>query len=194
MTSLVTLSVGLERFVTVFGRIGCWLSVPLMLVIMFDVVTRKLNLIQGTPLDGFVTSTKLQELEWHLHAALFLLCLSWAYFNDAHVRIDLVRDRFGPKTKAWVELLGCLFFLIPYATLVSLYSYEFFWRSFIIDEGSAATTGLPNRWFIKFFLFWGFLLLLLAGISMLLNRIAYLAGHRVPDHHGVDDALRRHRE
>ncbi len=186
MGSLIAISVALERFVSFFGRTACWLSVPLMLVIIFDVVTRKLNLIQGTVLDGFVTSTKLQELEWHLHAALFLLCLSWAYFNDAHVRIDLVRDRLPPRIKAWIEMLGCLLFLIPYATLVSIYSYEFFWRSFLIDEGSAATTGLPHRWFIKFFLFWGFFLLLLAGISMFLNRLAFLAGHSVNDLHRTD--------
>ena len=194
MTSLLTLGIWLERFVSFFGRLAAWASVPLMLVIIFDVVTRKLNLLQGTALQGVVTSTKLQEAEWHLHTILFLLCLGWAYFNDAHVRIDLLRDRFGPRTKAWIEMLGCLLFLVPYATVVAFYSHEFFWRSFIIDEGSAATTGLPNRWAIKFVLFWAFLLLLLAGISMFLNRLAFLMGHRVPDHHGVDDAPQPQRE
>ena len=192
MTSLLTLGIWLERFVSFFGRLAAWASVPLMLVIIFDVVTRKLNLLQGTALQGVVTSTKLQEAEWHLHTILFLLCLGWAYFNDAHVRIDLLRDRFGPRTKAWIEMLGCLLFLVPYATVVAFYSHEFFWRSFIIDEGSAATTGLPNRWAIKFTLFWAFVLLLLAGLSMFLNRLAYLRGHPVPDHHGGDAAPRPH--
>ena len=190
MDALVAWSARLERFVSFFGRIAAWLSIPLMLVIVFDVVTRKLNLLQGSAIEGIVTSTKLQESEWHLHTVLFLLCLSWAYFNDAHVRIDLLRDRFSPRTKAWIELLGCLLFLVPYAGVVGFYAWEFFWRSFIIDEGSAATTGLPNRWAIKFTLFWAFLLLFLAGVSVFLNRLAYLKGYGVPDHHGVDDAHR----
>jgi len=188
MTWLVTISIRLEQFVSFFGRLAAWASLPLMLVIIFDVVTRKLNLLQGSALDGIITSTKLQEAEWHLHAVLFLLCLAWAYFNDAHVRIDLLRDRFSPRTKATIELLGCLLFLVPYAAVVAFHSYEFFWRSWLIDEGSAATTGLAHRWAIKFVLFWAFLLLLMAGISMFLNRLAYLLGHDVSDHHG--DAAR----
>lgn len=194
MKAMLAVSAGLEKFVSFFGRAAAWLMIPLMLVIIFDVVTRKLNLLQGSAIEGIVTSTKLQESEWHLHTVLFLFCLSWAYFNDAHVRIDLLRDRFSPRTKAWIEMLGCLAFLVPYASAVAFYAWWFFWRSYIIDEGSAATTGLPNRWAIKFTLFWAFLLLLLAGISMFLNRLAYLLGHEVPDHHGVDAPHRPHGE
>jgi len=192
MHAIVTWSARLERFVSFFGRFAAWLSIPLMLVIVFDVVTRKLNLLEGSAIGGVVTSTKLQESEWHLHAALFLLCLSWAYFNDAHVRIDLLRDRFSPRTKAWIEMLGCLVFLVPYAAAVAYYAWWFFWRSYLIDEGSAATTGLPHRWAIKFVMFWAFFLLLLAGVSMFLNRLAFLLGYRVDDHHGVDAPHRPH--
>ena len=186
MTAWIDLSRWLERVVSAIGNVAAWLSLPLMLVIVFDVVSRKLNLLQGSVLERVVTSTKLQELEWHLHATLFLLCFAWAYVRDAHVRIDLVRERFGPRTKAWIELVGCLVFLIPYATLVTYYAHEFWWRSWLIDEGSAATTGLSHRWIIKFALPLGFALLFLAGVAMVINRIAFLRGHRVPDHHGTD--------
>lgn len=192
MNGWIGLSSWLERIVSAIGNVAAWLSVPLMLVIIFDVVTRKLNLLQGTVLEGVVTSTKLQEMEWHLHASLFLLCFAWAYFRDAHVRIDLLRDRFAPRTKAWIELVGCLVFLIPYAVLVTVYAYEFWWRAWVIDEGSAATTGLTDRWIIKFFLPLGFALLFLAGVSMVINRIAFLRGYRVADYHGTDTLERPH--
>jgi TRAP-type mannitol/chloroaromatic compound transport system permease small subunit len=192
MRGWIALSRSLERIVSGIGNVAAWLALPLMLVIVFDVVTRKLNLLQGTFLQGVVTSTKLQELEWHLHAALFLLCFAWAYFRDAHVRIDLVRDRFGPRTKAWIELIGCLLFLIPYAVLVTYYAQHFWWRSWLIDEGSAATTGLPNRWIIKFALPLGFVLLFAAGLAMVINRIAFLRGHTVPDYHRTDRPEQAH--
>ena len=94
-------------------------------------------------------STKLQELEWHIHAVLFLFCLGWAYLKDAHVRIDLVRERLSDRAQKWVELIGCLMFLIPYAVIVIFYGVDWWHRSFIQNESAASATGLPYRWIIK---------------------------------------------
>ncbi len=157
----------LERLVTVVGRTFAWLSVPLAAVIVFDVITRRFFVLG---------STKLQELEWHLHAALFLMLLGYAYLKDAHVRIDILRERMSPRTKAWVEVIGCLLFLIPYSMLIVYYSVNFWERSFALDESSAATTGIPHRWIIKAAMPLGFALLFLAGLSVLLNRLHYLLG------------------
>ncbi len=155
----------LERLVSTIGRIFAWLSLPLAAVIVFDVVTRRFFVLG---------STKLQELEWHLHAALFLMLLGYAYLRDAHVRIDVLRERMSPRTRAWVEVVGCLLFLIPYSLLVLYYSTNFWQRSFLLGEASAATTGLPYRWIIKAAMPLGFTLLFLAGLSVLLDRLHYL--------------------
>ena len=80
----------LEKIVTFFGKIGSWLAIPLIFIIIFDIVTRRF-LILG--------STKLQEMEWHLHTALFLLVLGYAYLKNAHVRIEIVRDKYSTFTK-----------------------------------------------------------------------------------------------
>jgi len=70
-----------ESVITWLGRVTAWVAIILMTVIVFDVITRRFFVLG---------STKLQELEWHLHAVLFLFCLGWAYLSNAHVRIDLV--------------------------------------------------------------------------------------------------------
>ncbi len=165
MPPLLTLSRALAGFVSAVGRLFAWLSLPLAGVIVFDVVTRRF-LVLG--------STKLQELEWHLHAALFLFLLAYGYLRDAHVRIDIFRERFGPRARAWIELFGCLLFLIPYSLLVTGFGVDFWLRSFVIDEGSAATTGIPHRWIIKAAMPLGFALLFLAGLSVLLDRLSFL--------------------
>ena len=157
----------LERLVSTVGRIFAWLSLPLAAVIVFDVVTRRFFVLG---------STKLQELEWHLHAALFLMLLGYAYLRDAHVRIDILRERMSPRTSAWVEVIGCLLFLIPYSMLIIYYSVNFWERSFALDEASAATTGIPHRWIVKTAMPVGFVLLFLAGLSVLLDRVRYLLG------------------
>ena len=72
----------LESFVKFFGKVGAWLSIPLIFIIIFDVITRRFFVLG---------STKLQELEWHLHTAIFLLALGFAYIKNSHVRIEIIR-------------------------------------------------------------------------------------------------------
>jgi len=132
-----------------------------MLTILFDVVTRQ-----------FITtgSVAIQELEWHFHGALFLLCLGFTYMKDAHVRVDLYRERFSDKTKRLIEVIGCLFLLLPYCGVVIFFGIEFTLKSYLGGEVSAAADGLAYRWIIKSFLPLGFLLLGLSAVSVLLNK------------------------
>ena len=162
---LVRFSRALDRGLTLAGMVGSWLSIPLIFIIIFDIVTRRF-LVLG--------STKLQEMEWHLHAALFLLALGFGYLRNSHVRIEVVRERFSQLWKARLEVTGITLFLIPYAALVIWFGLDFAERSFNIDEVSSALTGLSHRWIIKSFVPLGMLLLLAAGIAVLLRNLAYL--------------------
>lgn len=162
------------------GRIAAWLFLPLMLVIVYDICQRKLlgwyPEFQQSELYRFLPSTKLQELEWHIHAFLFLLCLGFTYVRNGHVRVELVRDSLKPRTRAWIELLGCLFFLLPYCAIVGWFAYGDFVKAWEINESSSAMTGLPWRWIVKGCLPVGFFFLGLAGLSVLLRHVVYLFG------------------
>ena len=157
----------LNSVATWVGRIGAWISVPLMIIIVFDVITRRF-LVLG--------STKLQEGEWHMHGVLFLLCLGFAYLRNAHVRISLVHERFSPTTQRWIEFIGCLIFAMPYCAIVFYFAIDFVERSWAVGEASDSATGLPYRWAIKAFLPAGMLLLGLATIAVLLRKFIELFG------------------
>ena len=167
MQQLVALEKLLSRIVMGVGRAGAWIAIPLMVIILFDVITRRF-LVLG--------STKLQEGEWHLHAMLFLLCMGFVYLRDGHVRIDLMRERMSSRTRSWVEFLGCLFFAIPYCLIVAWFSIDFVERSWHLNEASDSATGLPYRWAIKAFMPVGMFTLLLAAIVVLLRRFVDLFG------------------
>ena len=154
-----------ESAIVWIGRIAAWLAIPLIFVIIFDVITRRFFVLG---------STKLQELEWHIHAALFLFCLGWAYLKDAHVRIDLVRERLNQRQKLWIELIGCLLFLIPYTMIVIFYGIDWWHRSFLQNEMAASATGLPYRWIIKAVLPIGFFILMISGIGMAFRKLVQL--------------------
>jgi TRAP-type mannitol/chloroaromatic compound transport system permease small subunit len=177
------------------GVLASFLYAPMIAIIVYDVGQRKyLDLDPGftsTTWYRLFTSTKLQELEWHLHAVLFLMCLAFAYVRDAHVRIDLVRAGLRPRTRAWIELLGCVLFLLPYCYVVVSHGHDFVRNSFAILERSAAQTGLGYRFIIKSFLPFGFLLLGLAGVSVALRCIVHLSGLPVSGPHVVPDPTER---
>ena len=165
---IVNFSQFLEKIVTFFGKIGSWLAIPLIFIIIFDIITRRFFILG---------STKLQEMEWHLHSGLFLLVLGYAYLKDSHVRIEIVREKYSMLIKSIFETLGILIFLIPYTILVIFYGIDFVIRSFNLNEVSSALTGLSHRWIIKSFIPLGMFLLLLAGFSILIKKVLYIINY-----------------
>lgn len=147
-----------------------WLSLLLVLIICYDVVTRYFF---------NHSSVALQELEWHLFAALFLLSAGYTLKNDAHVRIDVFYSKFSEQKKEIVNLIGAIFFLIPFCVVVIISSYDFVANSFLVGEVSPDGGGLPARYIIKAVIPLSFFLLLLQSISMLLSTI-----NKIKNKHG----------
>jgi TRAP-type mannitol/chloroaromatic compound transport system permease small subunit len=179
MNTLIQISDGLRRMVEFVGQCAKWLIIPMIVITIWDVVTRKFLSVQifvSGIFGDLLNSTKLQEMEWHLHTALFALCLGFGYLRNAHVRVDLIAETRSPRWRAWVEFLGCILFLLPYCLLVLYFAYDFVLKSYLQGEISASLIGLPHRWIIKSVLFAGLVLALLAGISVLLRYIVVLFG------------------
>ena len=167
MTSLLKISRRFRLFADFMGRSAAWLIIALIAVIITDVTLRNWFVIG---------STKLQELEWHLHGALFLLALGWAYNRNAHVRIELISERWSTRTRAWVEMLGCCAFLLPYIGAVIWFGLDYVAYSIEYNEASPSATGLPDRWLIKAAIPLGFAGLGCAAVSKLLQAVVYLFG------------------
>ncbi len=140
-------------------------------VIVFDVLSRKF----GFQLPG-MGSTRLQELEWHLHTALFSFWLGVAYIKNAHVRIDILVANLSPRKQAWTELGGCILFALPYCLLALYFSVDFTWTAWVDNEGSPSANGLPWRWIPKAFISIGLLMLLAGVISVMLRIVVFLYG------------------
>jgi len=141
------------------------------LVIVLDVITRK----AGFQFPG-MGSTRLQELEWHLHTALFCFWLGIAYIKNAHVRIDVATANAAPRTQASLELIGVLVFALPYCLLAIYFSANFTHIAWRLNEYSDSATGLPWRWIPKAFITLGLVLLLAAVASVALRLVVFLWG------------------
>ena len=164
-----------------------WLFIACTIVIAFDVLSRKFDF----QMPG-MGSTRLQELEWHMHTALFSFWLGIAYVKNAHVRIDVAYINAGPRTMVWAEFLGCLIFAIPYLVFAIYFSLDFTWISWVDMEGSASSNGLPYRWVPKAFISLGLIMLLAAVFSVLMRTIAYLWGPENLRDRACIDVIKHH--
>jgi TRAP-type mannitol/chloroaromatic compound transport system permease small subunit len=125
----------IDRSNEAVGRMVSWVSLLLVLVVFVDVVMRYL----------FKTSFVFtQELEWHLFAFIFLIGAGYTLLHDGHVRVDIIYQRLGTRGRAWVNLIGVIFFLIPGCYLVISTSWHFVSNSFSMLEGSPDPGGIPT--------------------------------------------------
>lgn len=155
----------LDPWLERLGRCASWLWLLLLIVIVANVVLRY-AFGQGR--------VEFEEIQWHLYAAGFLLGLSYALKDDAHIRVDLMHERFRPTLKAWIELYGILLLLLPFIAVVLIFSVSFVAASYQLGEVSPSPGGLPYRWAVKAMLPLGFSFLLLAALSRLTRVWAYL--------------------
>ena len=171
MNALLELSEGVRRMLEVVARASGWLLLVMAAVTCFDVLARK----TGLP----VPLTRLQELEWHFHAAVFSLWMGYGYTINAHPRVDSFTERLTLRRKAWVELAGCLLFALPYMALVAYYSLSFVAASYAVHEQSPSSVGLTHRWIIKGIYAAGLWLVVLGIVSVLARLIVFLFGGRL---------------
>jgi TRAP-type mannitol/chloroaromatic compound transport system permease small subunit len=180
----------LRRFVNGIGRLGAWFILPLVLITVVDVVSRKIVwegadgkmyglqiwLVSqfGRPFE----STVLQELEWHMHTILFTLVLGFGTIYNTHVRVDLVRDHLNFRKKVWLEFLGLSIFMIPFLLTVIYFACSYAYSSYMVGEISSSTVGLTHRWIIKSVLVFGLIAATAAGIAVWLQVALLLWGDK----------------
>jgi len=160
------------------GRATAWLVLLMVLTIVYDVMMRRFFSIG---------SVQLQELQWHLFALIFLLGAAYTFKHDEHVRVDIFYQSkwLSDVHRAWINLLGCALFLIPFCLLVIYTSYPFISASFFQMETSPDPGGLPYRFLLKSAIPLCFLLLLLQAIAYSLSNILVILGYcSHPKYHG----------
>lgn len=167
MNRLLALVRLIDRLSETVGRGVPWLILVLVLVSTGNAMSRKLF---------SASSNALLEIQWTLFAAVFLLAAAHTLRRNEHVRIDVLSARLSPRTRALIDIVGGLFFLLPFASLVFYHGWTFFWESFVSAEHSSSPGGLI-LWPGKLLIPLGFALLWLQGVAEVLRRIAFLAGH-----------------
>lgn len=162
MRSIQALEKAVNRLCDLLGAISALLFLLLVANVVYDVVMRyAFNNV----------SIAFQEMEWHLFSAVFLLGVPYALKAGAHVRVDILYERLSRKVQATIDLLGTLFFLLPFCMLVTYYGIDFAKESYLLGETSGDPGGLSHRWIIKAMIPISFSLMAVSGIGMMLHSL-----------------------
>jgi TRAP-type mannitol/chloroaromatic compound transport system permease small subunit len=151
------------------GKCTSWLVLTLVLLVGFDVSMRYLFR------SG---SIGLQELEWHLFSIIFLIGAAYTLKQDEHVRLDILyRSKLlTEQHRAWIDVFGSLFILIPFCILIIVSAWPFVSQAYIHHEASPDPGGLPARWLIKTMIPAGFFLLGIQGIAEVIKKLLIALG------------------
>ncbi|MGB8434936.1 MAG: TRAP transporter small permease subunit [Burkholderiales bacterium] len=170
MKVLLSISRAIDALNEHVGRLTYWLILVAVLVSAGNAIVRySLN----------TSSNAWLEIQWYLFSFVFLFCAGYTLLHNQHVRIDILTAHLSGRKKAWIDILGTLFFLLPMAIAIMWLSWPVFVDAYQSHEISTNAGGLliwPARLMIPV----GFFLLVLQGFSELIRRIAFLRG-MIPD-------------
>ncbi len=162
---IVAIAKSLEQLNRFVGYLVAWLTVVMVLLTTLIVVQR----------HWFdIGSIRLQESVTYMHAAVLLLAAAYTLSAEGHVRVDVIYRKLSDSARAWVDLLGTCFLLIPFVVFVIWSSWDYVAIAWQIRESSQEAGGLPFPFpaLMKSFIPLAALLLFLQGLVISINSVA----------------------
>jgi len=144
------------------GRVVAWLTLPLMLVIVYEVSARYL----------FTAPTRwAYDISRMLYGAMFVLGAAYALSKGVHIRADFIYRRWSVKTQGWVDTLLYVVCYFPTMAIFLWVSTEWAWISLSRGERGTDTAWMPLLGPLKSCVPIGISFLILQGISELLKSV-----------------------
>ncbi|MCB9928826.1 MAG: TRAP transporter small permease subunit [Alphaproteobacteria bacterium] len=154
------------------GRAISWLAL-FMVLVQFAVVL--LRYVYGL---GWIW---LQESIIYMHASVFLAAAGYTLVHNGHVRVDIFYGGMSERSKAIVDLIGGVVFLLPMCGVIAWASFGFVTRAWGILEGSPeGDNGIHGVYLLKSVILVFCLLVALQGLAMMARSILTLSGAATP--------------
>ena len=158
--SMANIILKIDKFSKIVGNIVCWILIPLIFAMTYEVLARKLFL---------APTIWAYDISRFLYGALFMLGAGYALSRGVHIRADFLYRNFKTKTQGTIDFWLYLLFYFP-GLIVFLYmTVGYVGESIQRGERGMDTTWMPYMWPIKSCLLIGIIFLLIQGISELLK-------------------------
>jgi TRAP-type mannitol/chloroaromatic compound transport system permease small subunit len=166
MQPLLALARAIDRLNDFVGKSVMWMILLAVLVSTVNAIVRKMF---------NYSSNAWLELQWYLFGAAFMLAAAYTLKNNEHVRIDVFYSTRSRQTQHWIDLFGHIFFLLPFAILMTWLMVPYFLQAWFSGEVSSNSGGLII-WPARLLMLAGFVLLLLQAFAEIIKKIAVIAG------------------
>ena len=148
----------IDKFSKIIGNIVCWITIPLIIGMVYEVLARKLFL---------APTIWAYDMSRFFYGALFMLGAGYALSKGVHIRADFLYRNFKVKTQGRVDFWLYLLFYFPGLIVFCYMTVGFVQESIMRSERGMDTTWMPYMWPIKTCLLIGIVFLLVQGISEL---------------------------
>jgi len=161
---LKTFLQGLESVSEWSGRIFMWLIVPLTVLVVFEVMSRR---VFNAP------HIWAPEVTDYIYGPHFMLVAAYTLLYRAHVSIEVIYERFSPKVKAILDCFTYLVFFFPFCIIVFTQGILYAYTSWSIGETSesAALMVVPA---VKTVIPVALALLLIQGLSNFIRSLVFV--------------------
>ena len=150
----------IDKFSKWIGNIVCWILIPLIFAMTYEVFARKL--FHAPTIWAY-------DISRFLYGALFMLGAAYALSKGVHIRADFLYRNFKVKTQGRVDFWLYLLFYFPGLLVFFYMTTGFVQESIMRSERGMDTTWMPYMWPIKSCLWLGIIFLLIQGVSELLK-------------------------
>jgi TRAP-type mannitol/chloroaromatic compound transport system permease small subunit len=144
------------------GKTVAWMIVPLFISLTYEGIAR--YLFNAPTLWAY-------DVSYMLYGALFMLGAHYTLLRGAHIRTDMLWDKFTPRTKGRIDTVAYVFFFFPAMILLLYASVDEAWHAWQLGELSEQTAWRPLLWPFKAVVPLTALLLLIQGVSELLKSL-----------------------
>ncbi|WP_043539152.1 TRAP transporter small permease subunit [Salinarimonas rosea] len=151
----------------VVGNVFSWLALAIV-VVCFTVVLQRYVLS--------TTQVWMQDLYVWLNGAMFTAVAGFALLRDDHVRVDIFYRPATVRTKALIDMIGVVIFIVPFCWVMYAYGMPWVARSWGLAEASPNVGGMPGYFVLKTFILVFAALILLQGLAMIARSILILGG------------------
>lgn len=166
MQGVIGISRAIDRLSEIIGKSVMWLIFIAIIISATNAVVRK----------AFnMSSNAWLEAQWYLFGAAFLLASAYTLKQNEHIRIDIFYGTRTRRTQHWIDLIGHVFFLLPFVALMAWMLIPYAWQAYDIGQVSTNAGGLII-WPARALLAAGFVLLTLQAFSEIIKKIAVMQG------------------
>jgi len=157
---------GIEAFSEFTGRWVALLIIPLILVVLYEVLLRR---VFNSP-----TSWAFEVTVW-LYGAHFMLGMAYTMLYDRHVRIDIIVLQMPERIQLWLRVMTMLFIFLPFVGFLAIAAVQFAVEAWIIGEHSWSAWK-PPLYPYKTVMPVALLLLLVQGFASFMRDVYKLRG------------------